>query len=204
MLFLLPFDLINRRGLSAATTGLIMLPFGLIIGVLSRYTGALADTYGPRFFLVAGPLLVGAGSLGFALVIPDLWLGVVLPVVLIGVGMALAASPLTTAVMNAVPDGKSGAASGISNAASRLSGVFAIAIFGATAGVVYGWTAPAAARFGVIPPAGDQAHDQIVGAFLSAYSAAMIFGAVWCLIAAAISFVTLKGTAPPKKTEEAA
>ena len=204
VLFLLPFDLINRRGLSAATTGLIMLPFGLIIGVFSRFTGALADTYGPRFFLVAGPLMVAAGSLGFALVIPDLWLGVVLPVVLIGGGMALAASPLTTAVMNAVPDGKSGAASGISNAASRLSGVFAIAIFGATGGVVFGWTAPAAARFGVIPAAGDPAHDAVVGAFLSAYSAAMVFGAIWCLIAAAVSFVTLKGTAPPKRQAKAA
>ncbi len=199
VLFLLPFDLINRRGLSAATTGLIMLPFGLIIGVLSRFTGALADTYGPRFFLVAGPLMVGAGALGFAFVIPDLWLGVVLPVVLIGVGMALAASPLTTAVMNAVPDGKSGAASGISNAASRLSGVFAIAIFGATGGVVFGWTAPSSAHFGVIPAAGDPAHGTVVGAFLSAYSAAMIFAALWCIIAAAISLVTLKGTAPPKK-----
>ncbi len=204
VLFLLPFDLLNRRGLSAATTGLIMLPFGLIIGVLSRYAGAAADSYGPRFFLVVGPLLVGAGSLGFALVIPDVWLGVVLPVVLVGIGMGLAASPLTTAVMNAVPDGKSGAASGISNAASRLAGVFAIAIFGATAGVVFGWTAPATARFGVIPPAGDAAYDAVVGAFLSAYSAAMVFGAVWCLIAAAVSFVTLKGTAPSRKKKAVA
>jgi len=203
VLFLVPFDLMNRRGLSAATTGLIMLPFGLIIGALSRFTGALADSYGPRFFLVAGPLMVGAGSLGFALVIPNLWLGVVLPVLLIGGGMALAASPLTTAVMNAVPDDRSGAASGISNAASRLSGVFAIAIFGGAAGVVFGWTAPAAARFGVIPPAGDPAHDVVVKAFLSAYSVAMIFGAIWCLIAALVSFVTLKGTAPPKKQEKA-
>jgi EmrB/QacA subfamily drug resistance transporter len=204
VLFLLPFDLMNRRGLSAATTGLIMLPFGLIIGVFSRFTGALADTYGPRFFLVAGPLLVGAGSLGFALRIADLWLGIVLPVVLIGGGMALAASPLTTAVMNAVPDGKSGAASGISNAASRLAGVFAIAIFGATAGVVFGWAAPATTRFGVIPAAGDPVHEAVVGAFLSAYSAAMIFGAIWCLIAAFIALVTLKGTAPPKRQKEAA
>ena len=205
VLFLVPFDLMNRRGLSAATTGLIMLPFGLIIGGLSRFTGALADDHGPRFFLVAGPLLVGAGAFGFALNVSDLWLGVMLPIVLIGVGMALAASPLTTAVMNAVPDGKSGAASGISNAASRLSGVFAIAIFGAAAATVFGWHAPEAARFGVIPPPGDPAHDAIVTAFLSAYSVAMIFGAIWCLIAALISFVTLRGTAPPKKkTEKAA
>ena len=193
VLFLLPFDLINRRGLSAATTGLIMLPFGLIIGVFSRFTGALADTYGPRFFLVAGPLMVGAGSLGFALIIPDLWLGVVLPVVLVGGGMALAVSPLTTAVMNAVPDGKSGAASGISNAASRLAGVFAIACsVPPPASSSAGGRRPARASASSRRPA-IASRDAVVGAFLSAYSAAMILGALWCLIAAAISFVTLEG-----------
>jgi EmrB/QacA subfamily drug resistance transporter len=199
ILFLLPFDLLNRRGYSAAMTGLIMLPFGLIIGLFSRFTGGLADTYGPRPFLVIGPLLVGAGSAGFALVIPDLWLGVVMPVVLVGFGMAILVSPLTTAVMNAVPEGKSGAASGISNAASRLAGVFAIAIFGATAGVIFSHGAPPSARFGIIPPAGAPTHDAIVSAFLPAYSAAMVFAGIWCVIAAVISFVTLKGTAPPKK-----
>ncbi len=120
---------------------------------------------------------------------------------LVAGGMALAASPLTTAVMNAAPEGKSGAASGISNAASRLSGVLAIALFGATAGVIFGLAAPAGARFGIIPPVGSAERDVIEAAFRSAYSAAMIFAAAWCFIAAAISFVTLKGTAPPKAAQ---
>ncbi len=204
VLFLVPFDLLAQRGLSAATVGLVLLPFGLIIGLFSRYTGSLADTYGPRFFLVAGPILVGVGCLFFAANIPNLWLGVMPGIIFVAGGMALAASPLTTAVMNAAPEGKSGAASGISNASSRLAGALAIAIFGATAGVVFGWTAPATARFGVIPPADNPTRGAIVDAFLSAYSAAMIFGALWCFVAAAISFVTLKGTAPPRKAGEAA
>ena len=204
VLFLLPFDLLARRGLSAATAGLLLLPFGLIIGVFSRLTGGLADTYGPRFFLVAGPLMVGLGCVGYALNLENVWIGVELPVVLVAGGMALAASPLTTAVMNAAPEGKSGAASGISNAASRLSGVLAIALFGATAGVIFGWSAPADARFGIIPPVGDAERGAIEAAFRSAYSAAMIFAAVWCFIAAAISFVTLKGTAPPPRAVDPA
>lgn len=197
--FLVPFDLMAHRGLDAATAGLVFLVFGLIIGAFSRLSGALADDHGPRIFLVSGSLSVGFGCLGFALNVPGIWLGSVLPIVLVGGGMALAASPLTTAVMNAVPDGKSGAASGISNAASRLAGAIAIAIFGATAGVVFGRSAPEGARFGVIPPAGDAARPAVEAAFLSAYSAAMVFAAAWCFLAAAISFVTLKGTAPPKR-----
>ena len=65
--------------------------------------------------------------------------------------MAIVVSPLTTAVMNSVPDQKSGAASGVNNAASRLAGVLAIALFGLAASLVFGWSAPAGARFGVLP-----------------------------------------------------
>ena len=38
-LFLLPFELLVRRGLSAADAGLTILPLGLIIGFLSRSMG---------------------------------------------------------------------------------------------------------------------------------------------------------------------
>jgi EmrB/QacA subfamily drug resistance transporter len=196
--FLVPFDLLSRRGLTAAEAGLVFLPVGLIIGFLSRYVGSLADDRGPRTFLTVGPLVFGVGCLVFALNIPDLWIGVVAPVVLVAVGMAILVSPLTTAVMNAVPDTKSGAASGISNAASRLAGAFAIAVFGATAALVFSWSAPAGARFGIEPPSGDAGRAAVETAFLSAYSAAMVFGAVWCFVAAAISWIALKGTGPAK------
>ena len=46
VLFLLPFDLIERRGMSASAVGMTLLPFGLIIGLLSRPVGAFADRYG--------------------------------------------------------------------------------------------------------------------------------------------------------------
>ena len=196
LLFLIPFELQARRGLSAAEAGLVLLPFGLVIGFLSRSVGSLADRLGPRMFLVVGPAVVGLGCVVFALTIPSLWAGVVLPILLVAGGMAIVVSPLTTAVMNAVPDGKSGAASGISNAASRLAGVLAIAIFGATAGLVSSWNAPAGTRFGIIPPVGDASRGIIESAFLSAYSAAMLFAAIWCFVAAAISWAALKGTDP--------
>ena len=48
VLFLLPFDLIERRGLSPLEVGLTLLPFGLFIGIASRYAGAWADRAGRR------------------------------------------------------------------------------------------------------------------------------------------------------------
>jgi EmrB/QacA subfamily drug resistance transporter len=198
-LFLLPFDLLARRGLSPGEAGAIMLPFGLIIGVLSRYTGGLSDKFGPRLFLTIGPIVVGLGCLGLAFGINDLWLGVMVPIVLIAGGMAIVVSPLTTAVMNAAPEGKSGAASGISNAASRLAGVLAVAILGAVASLVFSRGAPVDARFGVIPAQGDAARAQIEAAFLSGYAAAMILAAAWCFVAAAVSYFALPPSPAGKK-----
>ena len=138
VLFLLPFELIGPRGLSPGEVGLVLLPAGLIIGVLARPAGALADRFGVRGFLVAGSAVVAASAICLAAGLPGLAVGVVLPLVLLGGGMAMVVAPLTTVVMNAAPDALSGAASGVNNAASRLAGLFAVALVGAVAG----WSSP--------------------------------------------------------------
>ena len=67
MFFLLPFDLIERRGLSATEAGLTLLPFTLGVGFLSSAFGALADKIGARTMLVAGPLAAALAFLWMAL-----------------------------------------------------------------------------------------------------------------------------------------
>ena len=192
VLFLLPFDLIARRGMSASAVGTTLLPFGLIIGLLSQPAGGLADRYGPRAFLVGGSLAVAAASAGLALNIDNFWIGVFAPVVLMALGMAAVVSPLTTTVMNSAPDERSGAASGINNAASRLAGLFAVAVLGAVAALIYHSAgAPGEARFGELPATGDPARAGLEQAFLTAYAAAMALGAIASALAGATAYFGL-------------
>jgi EmrB/QacA subfamily drug resistance transporter len=197
VLFLLPFELMGRRGLSAAEVGLVLLPLGLIIGLFARPAGGLADRLGTRPFLGAGSALVALSAAWLALTPPGLALGVVAPLVVLAAGMALVVAPLTTAVMNAAPDALAGAASGINNAASRLAGLFAIALVGAVAAIVFAGTADTAgARFGVFPPPGAPGHDAVAAAFDRAYRAGMAACAAMAAAAAATAWIALRPERP--------
>lgn len=194
VLFLLPFDLIGRRGLSAAAVGMTLLPIGVVIGVFSRSAGTLADHYGPRTFLAGGSAIVGFACIGLALAIENLWAGVVLPIVCLAMGMALVVSPLTTAVMNAVTEGHSGAASGINNAASRLAGLLAVGALGVVAEIVFR-SGGGHGSFGALASAPYSLASET--AFLAAYSAANFVAAAWALLAAVVAWVTFRDDDPP-------
>jgi MFS family permease len=135
MLFLVPFNLIQLQGYSALETGMALLPFGLVMGLFSGLAGRLIDKVGPRPPLVIGPLIVAAAcaGLGWTGLAGGYWAGVFGPILLLAIGLTVAVAPLTTAVMNAVPERDAGIASGINNAVSRLAGLIAVAVVGALA-----------------------------------------------------------------------
>jgi EmrB/QacA subfamily drug resistance transporter len=131
-LFFLPLNLIQVQGYTAAAAGAALLPFVLIIFVLSRWAGGLVQRYGAKLPLVVGPAIVAISFVLF--IVPGLhanfWTSFLPAIVMLGLGMAISIAPLTTTVMNSVPENRVGIASGINNAVSRTGSLLAIAVFG--------------------------------------------------------------------------
>ncbi|MDE2136730.1 MAG: MFS transporter [Gammaproteobacteria bacterium] len=132
--FFLPFVLIKAHGFSATAAGAVYLPYTLVVAILSRWSGRLSARLGARWPLIAGPAVAALGfaSLGALAGEPRYWtyLG---PMLLLGFGMAITVTPLTTIVLNSVRDADTGIASGINNVVASVAGLLVIAALGTLA-----------------------------------------------------------------------
>jgi EmrB/QacA subfamily drug resistance transporter len=132
VLVLAPYLLIVSQGYSGAAAGAALLPFPLVIAVVSPLIGQVAGKIGPRWPLTVGPLGVAAGFVLMARIPGGGYWSAVFPAVLVmALGMAGAVAPLTTAVLSSVDARHTGSASGFNSAVSRAGGLIATALLGA-------------------------------------------------------------------------
>lgn len=134
--FVVSVYLQQGAGLSATLAGLASLPSTLLMILLSSRMGALAGRYGPRLFMTLGPVLMAIGSLLLLSVRDDFdyWTQVLPGIALFGLGLTATVSPLTAAVLGAIETERSGIASAVNNAVSRVAGLLAIAAVSAVVG----------------------------------------------------------------------
>lgn len=102
------------RFLSPLTAGLFLIPVSASLATFGPISGWLSDRYGPRWFLISGLLVSAVGFLWLATITSnESFLMLAPPLILVGAGMGLFASPNRAAMMTAVPPRRRGVASGI-------------------------------------------------------------------------------------------
>ena len=209
ILFYLPMTMIAGWGVSPAQVAVALLPLGIVLTLMSSWSGRLSDRVGPGPLIAGGSVLVAMSFAGMALTAPlqNVWFAVVPMMILLGIGMGFVVSPLSTAVMTALPDSDTGVASGVNNAVARVAGLLAVAILGGIVTVVFERTLGAAAElpifFGVAPesaldPAADTAR---ITATNAAFSAIAWVTAALSLASAAIAWLTLNRGSPRQAAE---
>jgi EmrB/QacA subfamily drug resistance transporter len=116
--------------LPATLAGLASLPITIIMVLFSSRIGALSGRFGPRLFMTVGPILMGIGALLLLSVSPefDYWWQVLPSVLVFGAGLTVTVSPLTSAILGAIETERSGIASAVNNAVSRVAGLIVIAM----------------------------------------------------------------------------
>jgi EmrB/QacA subfamily drug resistance transporter len=159
-----------RLGYSAAEAGASLIPESAVFLVLAPVSGALVARFGPRWMMVAGITAVAAGLFWLSAAHPgESYATAILPGVLLwGVGIGVAVTPLTAAVLAAVGDADLGEASGINDAASRIGGVVVIALVPALIGAVGGTSLARALVHGYQPAMIVMAGLCLAGALVTA------------------------------------
>jgi EmrB/QacA subfamily drug resistance transporter len=131
--FFLILFLQQIAGYSPLKSGLTTLPVTVVMFLLSRRFGALADRFGPRLFMGGGPLVCAGGLLlfqGMGIHV-DYVRDVLPPLLLFALGLSMTVAPLTAAVLADATSADAGIASGVNNAIARVAGLMGTAAVGA-------------------------------------------------------------------------
>jgi EmrB/QacA subfamily drug resistance transporter len=187
VMFFLVIDLQTVLGYGALGAGLSTLPLTVIMLFLAARGGALATRIGPRIPMTVGPLVMAVGVAWLSRLVAGstYWVGVLPPLLVFGLGLALMVAPLTATVLAAAPDERAGIASGVNNAVARAGSLFAVAALPVAVGL-----------------SGDQ-YDQ-ASVFSAAYSHALLVCAGLLAAGGLVSWVTIPhgALAPPEEARE--
>ena len=151
-MILLPLYLQNLRGLSTLQTGLLLLPGGLLMGLLAPGVGKLYDHIGPRPLVVPGTLLMtltlfGLGRIDTA---TPIWALLALHLTL-SAGLALLFTPVFTSALGPLPPQLYSHGSAILSTLQQVAGAAGVALLitlmaGRTASMTAQGVAPISAQ----------------------------------------------------------
>jgi len=205
----------NVRGYSPLQTGVRFLPMTVVIIFAGPIAGRLSDKIGPRPLMTAG-LVLNAISLFWQghLEVDTPYTTLLGSFILMGLGMGLVMSPMSTAAMNAVDATKAGVASGVLSMSRMVGGTFGVAAMGA---LISGLgrhqldqslpQLPADARekladglgAGAAADTTAQVHTAVQDAFLYALNDSLRIASLVALIGAVVAWTLIEPSTPKRQ-----
>ena len=132
MFFFMALYMQNILAYSPLEAGIRFLPSTLVIIIAAPIAGRLTDKIGARWPIVVGLSLVAVSLYLQSRITIDTTYSTLLPTfALMGLGIGLTMSPMSTAAMNAVNEAKAGLASGTLSMSRMVGGTFGVAAVGA-------------------------------------------------------------------------
>jgi EmrB/QacA subfamily drug resistance transporter len=118
-------------GYSPLGAGVALAPLAVVVMGLSPRVPKLLERFGPAHIAPVGLLLMAGAFLVFSGAGVDSgYLRLLAGLLLLGVGMALATIPATTAIVSSLPQAKQGVASAVNDLAREVGGALGIAVLG--------------------------------------------------------------------------
>jgi EmrB/QacA subfamily drug resistance transporter len=139
LLFLLPFYLMQARGLAPDAAGRLLVAQPLVMAVTAPLAGTLSDRLGSRGPIVLGLLALAAGLVLLSFVGPQtpLW-RVAAGLAVCGLGFGAFVAPNNSRLLGAAPPNRRGIASGVLAAARNVGMVLGVGLAGAVYTTVVG------------------------------------------------------------------
>ncbi|HAT55118.1 MAG TPA: MFS transporter [Lactobacillus sp.] len=132
--FITPQLMQNQLGFSALLAGVAFFPLTIVNFIVALQVARLTAKWGNGWLLVTGIGLTLLGMLWLSFFAPatGYWLGIALPMVIIGIGQGLSLSPFTAAGVAHTNIEDAGAASGVVNVMHQIGGSVGLSILVAT------------------------------------------------------------------------
>ena len=132
VLFVLPFLLIQGRGLNTEQAGLVLTAQPIVMAVVAPLSGAWSDRIGSRLLAVVGMLILAGGLLLLGVLARGGSLHAIAGgLAVVGLGIGLFVSPNNSALMGAAPRHRQGIAAGVLATARNVGMVIGVGIAGA-------------------------------------------------------------------------
>jgi EmrB/QacA subfamily drug resistance transporter len=185
VLFLMPFYLIQGRGLTPSQAGLILTPQPLVMALTAPLSGTLSDRLGTRLPTTLGMLFLAAGLFLLSRLTPSSpYYHVVIGLGVAGLGTGMFTAPNGSALMGSAPKSRQGIASGMLALARNVGMVLGVGFAGAIFTTILAKAAAA----------------ELSTATVSAVDAGFLFASGTALLAALVSFA--RGDDHPEAHQE--